>query len=1135
MLLPGLPDFPRTLVAAAIAVCVAPALAQNTSSALTGRVLAQDGKPVSGAQVQITHIDSGSQTSSRTDADGRYSARGLRAGGPYRVLVTEGGRSESRDSVFLPLAETLTLDLQFRSVTAVERTVVTGTAISDRFGPNSVGAGTRLSRRDLENQASISRSLQDVARIDPRLAQTDKERGEISAAGQNTRFNSITIDGVTINDTFGLESNNLPTLKQPISIDALEAVQVNLSNYDVTQRGYTGANINAVTKSGTNELRGSVLYSFRNDDLAGQRFNRTGNTYSQPPKFDETLIGATVGGPIIKDRLFFFAAYEDLKSTRNAVSFGPVGSSQTNVAITPAAISGAQDIARTTYGINIGDIAADDATLKVKDVLVKFDWNIAEGHKANLRYTKTDQDEPIYPNFNATNLSLSSNWYVQKKTIDTLVGQWFGDWSEALSTEFKLSQRKYDSVPINNARLPAMQLSFGGALPTGFTGQTGTRSLNFGTERSRHFNVLRTDTLDAYAGAVWRRGEHEIKFGSDFQDNDIYNAFLQDTFGNYSFSCQNSSATYTYSFGTINCATATAAQVEQAVLENFQRGRPTSFQVQVPAAGRTLEDAVARWKLRNTGFFAQDTWTVSDDLTVNFGVRVDRTGVPTKPIANPAAQAAVVPGNPITGTRASGGFGLDNTRTLDGTDLVQPRVGFNWNLDAKRPTQLRGGFGLFQGAAANVWLSNPFSNTGVATRIVGCGGNFAACDPNGGTFNANPDQQPGTLPGSPPAANVDFLSPNLKQPSVWKANLGFEHQLPIGLVASVEYLYTRTKDGIYYQHLNLGAPTRIGPDGRELFYTAQGYNPACWTPTGGSVSTGACAGFRSRALSNPAFNNVLLAENTDKGFGSSLTFALQQPVQRGFGWSLAYTRSKATEVSPLTSSVSNSNFNARSVFNPNENVAANSAYLTKNRLNGSMNFERRWFGQMKTTIGVFYEGRSGKPYSWTFANDMNGDGVSGNDLMYIPRGVGSGEVVFLGDTATSRVNEERFWSIVNSEPALRDVRGGPVGRNTGTSPYVHTFDVRITQEVPGFASKHRGKLILDLVNIGNMINRKWGRIDEIAFQGGGAQVRNFVRYAGIDAQGRYVYSVANTPSDYVTRQNRGESQWAVQVGLQYSF
>ncbi|HLL12484.1 MAG TPA: carboxypeptidase-like regulatory domain-containing protein, partial [Rubrivivax sp.] len=331
----------RTAVAAAVAiVAAAPALAQNTTAAVNGRVLGADGQPVAGANVSIVHVESGSASNLITDAEGRYSARGLRAGGPYTITVSKGGQTDRRDNVFLNLAETLALDVQLGA--AAQTVTVTGRGVNDRFNSSAMGAGTNIGARELAALASIGRSVQDYARTDPRLAQTDKERGEVSAVGQNTRFNSITIDGVTINDTFGLESNNLPTLKQPISIDAIQSVQVNLSNYDVTQRGYTGANTNAVTKSGTNALRGSVYYVTRNEDLAGKRYNRTSDSYFDPPAFEEELVGFTLGGPIIKDKLFFFASYEELKSSRNSPTFGPLGSSLTNVGITPAAMASAQ-------------------------------------------------------------------------------------------------------------------------------------------------------------------------------------------------------------------------------------------------------------------------------------------------------------------------------------------------------------------------------------------------------------------------------------------------------------------------------------------------------------------------------------------------------------------------------------------------------------------------------------------------------------------------------------------------------------------------------------------------------------------------------------------------------------------------
>lgn len=1132
----------------ALAIAAIPAMAQNTTSAVGGRVTGNDGKPVAGAAVTIVHKESGSTNSATTDAEGRYSARGLRVGGPYTITISKGGVTETRENVYLTLAETATLDAKLGGVQAIDKIVVTDQrSAADNFSPTAMGAGTALGRQELDAFASIQRNLQDYARTDSRVSQTDKERGEISVGGQNSRFNKITIDGVGISDTFGLESNNLPTLKQPISIDAIQSVQVNVSNYDVTQTGYTGGGINAVTKSGTNAFKGSVSYSYRDQNWSGQRFSRATGTYFDAPPLKEQTASVTLGGPIIKDKLFFFINYEDQKRLSIAPAFGPIGTTQLNqIGITPSAISSAQALATSAYNMNIGTLSVADTQVTVKDALAKVDWNISAKHRASLRYTKTEQNEPIYPNFFATPstaLSLSSNWYAQAKTVETIVGQWFADWTPTFSTETKISQRDYNSIPVNNAALPQVTLGFTGALPTGTPTSVlgGTRNLVFGTERSRHTNVLDTKTFDAYFGGNWQIGDHELKFATDITDNKIFNAFLQDTKGTYLFNCQNSSATYTYTFGAINCGTATAAQIEAAVLENFRIGRPTTYSVQVPALpGGSLNDGIAQFNLKNYGFAAQDTWSVSPNLSILYGFRVDTPDVPQKPIANAAASAAEVVGrlNGTASVRATGGFGRDNSNTIDGQYLIQPRFGFNYTFDSKRPMQLRGGVGLFQGAAANVWLSNPFSNTGVATRVVGCGGNFAACPVGGRVFSSNPNAQITNFAGAAPAANVDFIEQGLGQPAVWKANLAFEHELPWwGMVAGIEYLNTRNESALTYQHLNLGAPTRIGPDGRQLFYTPTAYNPACWSAAGTRLTTGTVCSVdnRTRALSNAAFANVLLLKGTREGGGELATASLSGRLFKSLGWFLAYTYTTATEVSGLTSSVANSNWNSRAAFNPNDQAQSNSATLVKDRINGTMNWSKAFFPGFKTTVGVFYEGRSGKPYSWTYLNDLNGDGNGGNDLMYVPSAPGSGEVVFLGDTATNRANEDRFWAIVNDNAGLRGSRGTVAKRNSDFSPWTNSIDMRISQEVPGFFKGNKGVFSFDISNVGNLLNKKWGRIDEVGFNGNGGQTRSFVNFVGIDPNGRYIYSLATRPTDFTTRQARGESQWALQITARYEF
>nr|WP_307155843.1 TonB-dependent receptor [Duganella sp. Leaf126] len=1122
-------------------------MAQNTTSAIGGRISAGDGKPAAGATVTIVHVESGTSSKVVTDADGRYVQRGLRTGGPYTIIISKDGVEEKRENVFTQLAETATVDATLGAQMQVV-TVAGASGRSDKFSRTAMGSGTSISATELAIQGSINRNLQDYARSDPRVSQTDKERGELSVAGQNSRYNSLTIDGVAVNDTFGLESNGSPTAKQPISIEAIQSVQVNVANYDVTQKGYTGGNINAVTKSGTNTVKGNVYYVFRNDSLVGDRYNNATDTYYKPAPFKETTKGATVGFPLIEDKLFMFAAYEKLESTRSAPAFGPLGSALTNVGISPAAIAGATDIAKNTYGINAGDTTMTSGSqLTVDDYLVKVDWNINDNHRAMFRYSKTKQSEPQFTGTQASGLSLNSEWYSQGKEIKTMVGQWTADWTPTFSTEVKLSNREYDSVPTLNSQLPLINLSFTGANPTGTPASvpTTSRTLSFGTDNSRQRNILGTKTLDGYVGANWSLGDHEVKFGGDYARNKIYNAFLQNIWGNYTFACVNNWS-YTSVSGVTpgaisSCSNLSYEQRAQAVLENFRLGRPSSYTLQTTNPGFSLDDAVSNFAMKNYGAFIQDTWTVNDRLTVSYGVRLDETRVGDRPLRNDAVAQPVIAATAATGNRQTGGFGIDNQTTFDGQKVWQPRAGFNYTFDSPRKMQLRGGAGLFQGAAATVWLSNPFSNPGVATRSISCGSSTAPCSATVGIFTPDVNNQPTTLPNGNTVAqvNIDALAPGLKQPSVFKSNIALEAELPwYGMVLGLEYLKVKNKDGIYYQNRNLGAPTKIGTDGRELYYTAAGYDSRCWNADGTLVNSGTVCGgsvpARTKAGSNAAYNNVLVATNTDKGGSNLATVTLSRPMTSGFQWSLAYTYTEAREVSALTSSTSSSNFSGRSVFNPNEEVSANSSYLVKDRINALVNFQKRLFGEYKTTFGLFYEGRSGKPYSWTVNNDLNGDGIAGNDLMFIPSAPGSGQVVFVGDTATSNANETKFWSVVNGNKALKQAAGGVVGRNTDFSPWTNSFDMRLSQEMPGFFSKHKASFTLDIFNVGNLLNKKWGRINEVGFQSGGAQARSFVDFAGIDAQGRYMYRVRDVETLDV-RQVKGESQWAIQATVKYEF
>ncbi len=1040
--------------------------AQNTSSALNGRITDTEGRPVASATVEILHVPSNTRKTVVTDDQGRYGTQGLRVGGPYKITVTkEGFAGEAQDGVTLALGETgqLNIDLD-PAMTTLESVEVVASAQSSIFASDKMGAGTELNSEMLAAMPSIKRDLQDYARLDPRISQTDKERGEISALGQNTRFNSITIDSVSTNDTFGLEANNLPTLRQPISMDAIESVQINIVNVDVTQRGYTGANINAVTKSGTNEFKGSVYGTYRDIDWVRETDDR-GVVFNG---FDtEESYGATFGGPLIEDRLFFFLNYD--KTTISApgpdLASGPLNRAVNGISSTQLAevISIAQG-----YGLDPGNLEPGALDTGVESLLGRFDWNITDDHRAAFRFSRTEQSEAILPGFGTNFFSLSSYWYTQGKELDNYVAELFSDWNENFSTEIRASYRDYFSTPQTFARQPQIQIDFG------------TANMRFGTEQFRHQNVLETKTFNGFVAGNWYSGDHTVKFGADYESNEIYNLFLDSNFGVYRFG-------------------STA---------DFRSGLYREYLYRAATSGN-VSDAAANLTLDNIGFFLQDTWTVNNNLTLTYGMRIDTPNVQDPPVFNQRFLTA---------------FGIRNDTTIDGNDLVQPRFGFNYTFDADRPTQLRGGLGLFQGAAANVWLANPYTNNGLTIQVFGCGtGGLANCPtPRPLPFSANPDNQPRLVVGAgAPPSDVDIVASDLNQPSVWKANLAFEHELPwYGMVGSVEAIVTEVEDAVFYEHLNLGAPTRLGLDGRNMYYT--NYDVGRYT-----AATGVFNG-TARSLRNTQFREVLLARPTSKGHGENLTLSLTKPMsaESNLFWQVAYSYTDAEEVNGLTSSRAISNFASRSIFNPNEELSSRSPYVNKNRITAAMSYRHFFFSGYKSEFAMFYEGRKGKPYSWTFNNDMNGDGLAGNDLLYIPN---PGQVVFT-DPAEAAV----FADLV-AQYGLNRYAGGVVPRNEDYAPWVHNIDMRFSQELPGFFGDNKAEIWLDVLNVGNLLNKDWGLIDEVGFQANGGQARSFVNFAGFDSTGRYIYDVVPTPEQLLRRDRNAESRWALQLGFRYSF
>ncbi|HEU4773016.1 MAG TPA: carboxypeptidase regulatory-like domain-containing protein [Lysobacter sp.] len=1054
-----------------VVLASAPAFAQSTSAGLGGQVVGTDGQPVVGAEVTIVHTESGTVSRVTTDASGRYNARGLRVGGPYTVTINKAGAgTKSEDDIYLPLNQVATVNAQLNNdvTTLASVQAVAAMGGSEIFSATKMGAGTNVNQQTIESLPSANRNIQDYIRLDPRISQISKADGAISAGGQNSRFNVIRIDGVSSSDPFGLEANNMPTERQPVSMDAIEEIQIDLANYDTTISGGTGAVINAVTKSGTNEFHGTGYYSLRDGDWVRKSLN--GVDFKGFDK--EETYGFTFGGPLVKDRLFFFANYEQFKRARPGTSLSgtPYGRGEitdTDLARVAAAAKG--------FGFDPGSLAPPSVSeTDIEEYAVKLDWNINDDHRAAFRYSKTEEVVPKLPGFGNSSISLSSYWYDQNKTFESYVGELFSDWSENFSTEFKVSKRDYSSIAAPYANLPGIVIqNFGNR-----------QTLNLGTERNRHANVIDTKQLSLFGAGTYYAGDHTIKFGFDHEDNDVLNFYGRDINGVYTFSS----------------------------LADFEAGKVNRYDLRAPRAGGSYADIPAAYNFKNTGLFVQDTWSVNYNLSLMFGVRLDMPEFGDKPIYNARIQEL---------------YGLDNTNTVD-AKLWQPRFGFNYTFDTDRPTQLRGGLGLFQGGNPNVWLAGPFQNTGL---------NFDTYALTGSNAPAFSPSLPPTIPSgggaSAPRITADIMEPGLALPSIWKANLAFDHELPwYGMVASAELLVTKNKDAIWFDRLDVGGATRLGQDGRTLFWNAAGYDPASFSATDRGVVNGK-NNVSNRANRPKDVDQAIVLRNTSKGSAQQLTVALSKPLVENWGWSLGYTFTSATEFSPATSSQNSSNWNNSMVFNTNEPVGYDSRYAIRDRFTGTLQWQKALFGDNMTRFGMFYEGRSGRPFSYIYYNDFNGDSAGTNDLFYVP--AGPGDVMWVGG---AQMEQAFFDWMENSAPELQAYRGKVAPANRFRAGWTNTFDVRVSQEIPAFFKGHKAEIALDVMNIGNLLNKDWGLIEDYGF----FSTRRVANYAGIDpATGKYIYNFTGSTDNAAIQENNGDgintgvSRWSMMLSLKYKF
>lgn len=1026
-----------------------PAMAQETAGQMNGFVTSAQGAAQAGADVRITHMPSGTTTAVTTNAEGRFIARGLRLGGPYEIVVS--GETVTQGA-FVQLGQPYTLDYAMGSAAAMEEITVSGVRVA-----NQAGTGTQYSLETISRAPTISRDLKDVIRQDPKVYVDRFNSDAIQIAGTNNRFNLLTVDGVRQNDDFGLNNNGYPTLRSPLSLDVIDQLSVNTAPFAVTYSGFQGGNVNVVTKSGTNTFHGSAYFYYTDDSLMGD------NSGLRPVTgfdFQDKTYGATLGGPIIQDKLFFFFGYERF-TTANPVTRGPLNGGFTNEVnqVTQADYDQIKQIAQNVYSYDILDLE-DSLPETDEKWFAKLSWNINDNHRAVVSYNR-DKGDIIVQNNTATlvssqgSLGSASNWYSNIGKVDSVSAQLFSDWTDAFKTEIKYGYKFQSARPTPLGERPFSEMQI--RTPAG-------GMLAIGPDRFRHFNSLDNKMHTLKFKGDYLLGDHTITAGYEREMLDVFNAFLQDSYGTYHFD---------------SIADFQARQAERVVYQN--------------AVTNQQSDAAAQFDSDVDIFYLQDSWEVTPELTLLAGLRYDRYSSSARPQENAMFVAR---------------YGFSNTETFNGRDLLQPRFAFNWK--ATPDTVVRGGAGLFGGGSPNVWLSNSYGNNGIGVS----GTTITRTNPNAALVAAALDNVDGrNIPAlvqqqlAAGDGSVNAIDPDFKIPSIWKFNLGIDQAFDAGWLGN-DFLFTG-----------------------EVIY-GRAHNAVLWVENR-VVESGTLPDGRSRYVRRagvPGSGNDLVMTNTDQGYTWTISAMLAKTwetnagdfdVQMGYAWN------RAKDVNPGTSSLAQSNWDNLATDNINNPALATSNYELRHNFTLAVEWSKPLLlDRYETSISMFFNGRSGRPYSYTFAGSsaVFGDPRQGSrqrQLFYVP--TDANDVNLTGGLTWDQLNN---YIIARG---LDEYRGKIVPRNAFRSPSVGTLDMRFAQEIPSFFGGHKGVFTMDIRNLTNLINSNWGRLAQYNFP----YVIPVVEATGVGANGKYTYNgPLRTPNKTIEAR---QSVWAIQFGIRYTF
>ncbi|WP_417485841.1 TonB-dependent receptor [Maricaulis sp.] len=1060
-----------TAAIALLAAAPAAVYAQETTGSISGSVSSSDGSSMAGASVTVQHVPTGSVRTATVGSTGSFAADNLRPGGPYIVTVSAPGYAGQRvEGVYVELGAATDLNLRLDSASA-DVIVVTASAINAvevAVGPSAV-----FTQQDLERLPSVNRTINDIIRTDPRIYVDEADVDGIQCAGANSRFNSLTLDGVRINDGFGLNRNGFPTERQPFPFDALSQVAVELAPFDVFYGGFSACNINTVTKSGGNEFHGGAFYDYTSDSMQGDSLEGSG---VQAPEFDEQRYGFHVGGPIIEDRLFFFVNYEHLEGA-NTFTRGVEGSGALNevAGFTQAEFDEILDIARTVYNYDPG-FAPTSFPNEDDKLLVRFDWEINNQHRADFVYLYNDGFNITASDGDPNEFEFSNHLYQRGAELNRYVGSLYSDWTDNFSTEVRIGFTDLVNTQdsIGNDGFGEMRITDSNTVAIDGTGQRNT--IYIGEDDSRQSNELNYTVFNVTARGTYTWNDHTFSFGYEREETEIFNLFVQHTIGQYDFDS----------------------------IADFRNGIPDDIDYN-NAPSLNPADAAADWSYASNALYAQDEWDLGNGVVITAGLRYDFYTSDDSPAENANFLAS---------------YGYSNAQSMDGRDLLQPRVGVQW--DVNDDLSLRGGFGLFSGGDPNVWLSNTYSTDFISQFGVNEGLFYGA----GFTtlFDAGIVYPDGAGPGysvpsqlidavaagnGSPGFEMNNLDPNFEIPGEWKVSIGGTYDLYVPMDNFLGGDYRINADLLWSQDHNAAIITR-----RDLVETGTG-------PAGFPLYS---------SVNSPG---TLELTNTDVNAESiNFAFTIAKDYDFGLNWVFGYAYNDAEDVQPMTSSVAFSNYTSRAFVGANDEVASLSNYNIENRFTLNVNYEHEFVQDYATRFSLFAMATSGRPFSYTMNANGGGDltnfnpFLSGDNwLLYVPTGPSDPNVDL---SAMSAAEVTAFFDFIN-EAGLSGNAGGFADRNGDQGGWWTKADLRIAQDMPGFMEGHRSQIFLDIDNFTNLLNDEWGILNEAGFPR-----RNRVVDAELtNGSTQFAYSNFNNPT--TTTRVGDASLWSVRVGLRYNF